>query len=56
MSVTNSEQKHWLDTDSWDLNKVWPLAKPDGSAMGIGTELDRVFKLIAAGQSQIIRS
>jgi hypothetical protein len=22
MSVTNSEQKHWLDTDSWDLNKV----------------------------------
>jgi hypothetical protein len=56
MSVTDTEQKHWLDTDSWDLNKVWPLAKPDGSAMGIGTELDRVFKLIAAGQSQIIRS
>lgn len=56
MSVSDSEQNHWLDTDSWDLNKVWPLAKPDGSAMGIGTELDRVFKLIAAGQSQIVRN
>jgi hypothetical protein len=56
MSVTDTEQIHWLDTDSWDLNKVWPLAKPDGSAMGIGTELDRVFKLIAAGQSQIVHN
>ena len=56
MSVSDSEQIHWLDPDSWNLNKVWPLAKPDGSAMGIGTELDRVFKLIAAGQSQIVRN
>lgn len=56
MSVSDLEQAHWLDTASWNLNKVWPLAKPDGSAMGIGTELDRVFKLIAAGQSQIIRN
>ena len=56
MSVPYSEQTHWLDSDSWDYNKVWPLAKPDGSAMGVGTELDRVFKLIAAGQSQIIRN
>lgn len=55
MSVSEEEQAHWLDPDSWDLNQPWPLAKPDGSAMGIGTELDRVFKLIAAGQSQIIR-
>lgn len=55
MSVSEAEQAHWLNPDSWDLNKPWPLAKPDGSAMGIGTELDRVFKLIAAGQSQIIR-
>jgi hypothetical protein len=55
MSVSAAEQAHWLDPNSWDLNKPWPLAKPDGSAMGIGTELDRVFKLIAAGQSQIIR-
>ena len=55
MSVPEAEQAHWLDPDSWDLNKPWPLAKPDGSAMGIGTELDRVFKLIAAGQSSIVR-
>ena len=55
MSVSEGEQAHWLDPDSWDLNKPWPLAKPDGSAMGIGTELDRVFKLIAAGQSSIVR-
>jgi len=54
MSTSDREQQHWLDTDSWDLNRPWPLAKPDGSAMGIGTELDRVFKLIAAGQSQMV--
>lgn len=54
MSVSEAEQAHWLDPESWDLNNPWPLAKPDGSAMGIGTELDRVFKLIAAGQSQIV--
>jgi len=55
MSVSEAEQAHWLDPESWDLNKPWPLAKPDGSTMGIGTELDRVFKMIAAGQSQIVR-
>jgi len=55
MYSSDTEQQHWLDTDSWDLNRPWPLAKPDGSAMGIGTELDRMFKLIAAGQSQIAR-
>ena len=54
MSSSDTEQQHWLDTDSWDLNLPWPLAKPDGSAMGIGTELDRMFKLIAAGQSKIV--
>lgn len=54
MSVSEFEQAHWLNADSWDLNQPWPLAKPDGSAMGVGTELDRVFKLIAAGQSSIV--
>jgi len=54
MSVTKFEQFHWLDSGAWDLNQTWPLSKPDGSAMGIGTELDRVFKLIAAGQSKIV--
>ena len=54
MSTSIKEQLHWLDIDSWDLNRPWPLAKPDGSAMGIGTELDRMFKLIAAGQSRMV--
>lgn len=54
MSVSELEQAHWLVPDSWDLNKPWPLGKPDGSAMGVGTELDRVFKLISAGQSPIV--
>jgi hypothetical protein len=26
MSVSSSEQAHWLHIDSWDLNKVWPLS------------------------------
>ena len=56
ISVSELEQKHWLDSESWDLNELWPIAKPDGSSMGIGTELDRIFKLIAAGQSQIVRN
>ncbi len=55
ISASEVDQAHWLDPDSWDLNKPWPLAKPNGSTMGIGTELDRVFKLIAAGQSSIVR-
>ncbi|MBU3545453.1 DUF3293 domain-containing protein [Polynucleobacter sp. MWH-Mekk-B1] len=53
LTTSDEEQAHWLCPVAWDLNKNWPLAKPDGSAMGIGTELDRMFKIIAAGQSQI---
>ena len=49
MASPDSELTHWLDASSWDLGVTWPLARPDGSAMGIGTELDRVFKLIGAG-------
>lgn len=49
MSAPDSELTHWLDASSWDLTAPWPLSKPDGSAMGIGTELDRVFRLISAG-------
>jgi hypothetical protein len=49
MSVASPEQLHWLNPNGWDLNQVWPLSCPDGSAMGIGTEMDRMFKLIAAG-------
>jgi hypothetical protein len=53
MSVPRIEQFHWLNPNGWDLNQVWPLACPDGSAMGIGTELDRMFKLIAAGIQKV---
>ena len=49
MAAPDVEKSHWLDMGSWDLGVPWPLAKPDGSAMGIGTELDRVCKLISAG-------
>ena len=53
MSVPRIEQLHWLNPYGWDLNQVWPLACPDGSAMGIGTEMDRMFKLIAAGIQKV---
>jgi hypothetical protein len=53
MSVPRIEQIHWLNPNGWDLNRVWPLACPDGSAMGIGTEMDRMFKLIAAGIQKV---
>ena len=49
MAVPDEELTHWLNISSWDLGVPWPLARPDGSAMGVGTELDRVFKLISAG-------
>lgn len=49
MATPDDELTHWLDVGSWDLGVPWPLARPDGSAMGVGTELDRVFKLISAG-------
>lgn len=53
MSVPIKEQAHWLNPDGWDLNQTWPLARPDGTAMGVGTELDRMFKLVAAGIKRI---
>ena len=53
MSVASQEQLHWLNPNAWDLNEVWPLSCPDGSAMGIGTEMDRMFKLIAAGIQKV---
>lgn len=53
MSVASQEQLHWLNPNGWDLNQVWPLSCPDGSAMGIGTEMDRMFKLIVAGIQKV---
>jgi hypothetical protein len=51
MSVPDSERRHWLLPASWRLDQPWPYTRPDGSTMGIGTELDRNFKLIAAGMT-----
>ena len=49
MTTSEEDQSHWLSPATWDLNKPWPLAKPDGSSMGVGTELDRIFKIISDG-------
>ena len=49
MAVPENQLRHWLLPDQWKLDQPWPLARPEGGAMGIGTELDRIFKLIAAG-------
>ena len=54
MSVPDAELSHWLQPQLWDYGQPWPLTRPDGSAMGAGTELDRVFKLIAAGAGAVI--
>ena len=54
MTVSESELNHWLKPSQWDLNQAWPLSKPDGSTMGVGTELDRMFKLVAAGLQRIV--
>jgi hypothetical protein len=54
MTVSESELNHWLKPSQWDLNQTWPLSKPDGSTMGVGTELDRMFKLVAAGLQKIV--
>lgn len=54
MSVPDAELSHWLTPELWDPGQLWPLARPDGSAMGAGTELDRVFKLISAGVGAVI--
>lgn len=51
MTVSDAERRHWLFPSSWRLDQPWPYVRPDGSAMGIGTELDRNFKLIAAGMT-----
>jgi hypothetical protein len=51
MSIGDAERKHWLFPNLWRLDQPWPYTRPDGSAIGIGTELDRNFKLIAAGMT-----
>ena len=54
MTVPDQELEHWLSPDSWDLNQPWPIARPDGSVMGVGSEFDRVSRLIHAGVQRFI--
>lgn len=49
MTASRSEQRHWLLPSAWDWNTPWPQARPDGCAISIGTELDRMFKLTSNG-------
>lgn len=56
MSVPDIERSHWLSPESWDLNMPWPLTLPEGGSIGVGTELDRMFKLIASGMVPTIES
>lgn len=53
MSVNEDEQHHWLSPQTWDWNTPWPVAKPDGCAISVGTELDRMFKLTSSGLEKL---
>ena len=53
MTVSDNELGHWLLPGTWDLNKPWPLATPDGTAISAGTEMDRMFKLTASGLEKL---
>jgi len=47
-SLPIQDQQHWLKKSSdWDINIHWPVANPQGSMIGSGTELDRLFKIQA---------
>lgn len=54
MTVPDSERRHWLLPSEWNLSNPWPLTRPDGSTMNVGTELDRMFKLISAGLGPVV--
>ena len=49
MTANEKEQHHWLAPSAWDWNTPWPQARPDGCAISLGTELDRMFKLTSNG-------
>ena len=49
MTVSESEQHHWLSPSTWDWNAPWPIARPDGCPIALGTEMDRMFKLTSNG-------
>ena len=53
MTISEAELEHWLFPQYWDLNKPWPLATPDGTAISAGTEMDRMFRLTASGLEKL---
>jgi len=53
MTASRSEQRHWLLPSAWDWYSPWPQARPDGCAISIGTELDRMFKLTSNGLEKL---
>jgi len=53
MTISEAEMEHWLFPEYWDLNRPWPLATPDGTAISAGTEMDRMFKLTASGLEKL---
>lgn len=53
MTISEAEREHWLFPQYWDLNRPWPLACPDGTAISAGTEMDRMFRLAASGLEKL---
>jgi len=52
MTVPATQFAHWLFPDRRDLTMPWPLTLPNGSTMGAGTELDRMFRWVSAGLTE----
>jgi len=51
-SLPLEDQQHWLKKSSdWDINNHWPIINPQGSMIGSGTELDRMFRIQAGSVS-----
>jgi len=53
LTVDDEEQCHWLEPHAWDLNHPWPIARPDGCPISVGTEMDRMFKLASNGLEKV---
>ena len=55
MSAPADQLAHWLFPETRDLANPWPLTLPDGGTMGAGSEMDRMFRLVAAGLTTQVR-
>jgi hypothetical protein len=49
ISVPPDQLAHWLYPEKREITNPWPLTLPDGGTMGAGSEMDRMFRLVAAG-------